>query len=136
MAAGAAHGQVIPPPRTIVATLADHARGANHRKQIMKKIMLSLLIASVLMPSAAFADHLNGTWGGWGSNYISFSVGNNSHRFRHGGRVPFVDDHGAAVDYHTLRRGHPITVDYSGGHGHERVNRVIVHQRSSRHRGH
>lgn len=101
----------------------------------MKKLLLILTIVGASLPLAAMADHLSGTWGGWGSNYISFSVGNQQHRFNHAGNVPFVDDHGAAVDYHTLRPGHPVTVDYSGGRGHERVNRVIVHQQTGGHRG-
>lgn len=81
-----------------------------------------------MMPLAAFANHLNGTWGGWGSNYISIGVGSGQQRFSHGGNVPFVDDHGAPVDYHTLRPGHPVTVDYAGSGAHQTVNRVIVHQ--------
>lgn len=95
----------------------------------MKKLVLLSIIIALGLPVAAWADHLAGTWGGWGNNYINFSVGNQHHRFGHGGNVPFVDDHGATVDYHSLRAGHPITVDYSGRRGHERVNRVIVHKR-------
>jgi hypothetical protein len=104
----------------------------------MKKTIMILAAVAVLLPVAALADHLRGTWGGYGSSYISFGVGHQSMRFNHRGRVPFVDDHGAAVDYHRLQRGHPITVHYSGRHGHERVSRVIVHRRTGGHhrRGH
>lgn len=98
----------------------------------MKKLILILAAAAVMLPAAAFANHLNGTWGGYGSNYINFGVGGQSMRYGHGGSVPFVDDHGAVVDYRTLQPGHPITVDYAGERGHEHVNRVIVHQRVRR----
>lgn len=95
----------------------------------MKKLIILLAVLAMGLPVVARANHLDGSWGGYGSNYISFGVGHQQHRFNHGGNVPFVDDHGASVDYHSLQPGHPITVDYSGGHGHETVNRVIVHQR-------
>ena len=94
----------------------------------MKKFILILTVIVMGLPMAALANHLRGTWGEFGSNYISFSVGDQHRRFSHSGNVPFVDEHGANVDYHSLRRNHPITVDYSGTHGHETVNRVIVHQ--------
>lgn len=96
----------------------------------MKKIILSMIVAAVILPVAAFAGHQRGTFGGFGSNFLSFSVGNQSLRYGHGGNVPFVDERGAAYDYHSLRPGHPITVDYSGKRGHETVSRVTVHQRA------
>lgn len=77
---------------------------------------------------AAMANHLDGTWGGYGSNYITFGVGGQQQRFSHGGNIPFVDDRGAVFDYHSLQPGYPITVDYSGNRGHEMVRRVIVHK--------
>ncbi len=97
----------------------------------MKKLLLILAAIAVILPVSAFANHLDGTWGSYGSNYISFSVGNQNHRFNHSGNVPFVDEHGATVDYHTLRSNHPVTVHYSGRHGHEVVNRVVVHSRTT-----
>ena len=97
----------------------------------MKKLILILAVIATGLPVVAMADHLNGSWSGFGSNYISFNAGNQQRRFSHGGNVPFVVDHGAAVDYHSLQRNHPITVDYSGARGHETVNRVIVHQRKN-----
>lgn len=98
----------------------------------MKKLILTLAIAvAASLPMAIYADHLDGTWGGWGHNHIKFRVGNQQHQFSHSGNVPFVDEHGAVVDQHTLKPGHPITVDYSGTAGHETVNRVIVHQQKT-----
>jgi|GEM_PF-2166696 len=104
----------------------------------MKKLILLLVIIATGLPMIAQANHLDGSWGSYGSNYISFSVGGQPRRFNHSGNVPFVDEHGATVDYHTLRPNHPITVDYSGHDRHETVNRVIVHQRrdSGRRHGH
>lgn len=102
----------------------------------MKKVILSLAIALVGLPMAVYADHLDGTWGGWGNNHINVSVGNQQRQFSHGGNVPFVDEHGAPVDRNTLRPGHPITVDYSGTQGHETVNRVIVHQQQQQQQQH
>ena len=97
----------------------------------MKKLILILAVIATGLPMTLLANHLDGTWGGFGSNYISFSVGHQHRRFSHSGNVPFVDDHGAVVDYHSLQPNHPITVDYSGARGHETVNRVIVHQRKN-----
>lgn len=99
----------------------------------MKKLIIILAAVAAILPAAVYANHLRGTYGEYGSNFISFGVGGGqTMRYSHGGNVPFVDDHGATVDYHTLRRNHPITVDYSGTHGQERVNRVIVHQQIRR----
>lgn len=104
----------------------------------MKKFILLLVVIATGLPMIAQANHLDGSWGSYGSNYISFGIGNQQRRFSHSGNVPFVDDHGATVDYRTLRPNHPITVDYSGRARHETVNRVIVHQRrdSGRRHGH
>lgn len=104
----------------------------------MKKLILLLVVIATGLPMIAQANHLDGSWGGYGSNYISFGIGNQQRRFSHSGHVQFYDDRGAAVDYHTLRPGYPITVDYSGSHGHEIVNRVIVHRHrgDERHHGH
>jgi hypothetical protein len=100
----------------------------------MKKLILTLAIAlAASLPMATYANHLDGAWGGWGDNHIKFNAGSQQHQFSHGGNVPFVDEHGASVDYHTLKPGHPITVDYSGERGHETVNRVIVHQQQGQH---
>lgn len=100
----------------------------------MKKLVIIFSILAASVPMTLLANHLDGTWTGYGSNYISFGVGNQPMRYSHSGNVPFVDERGANVDYHTLQPGHPITVDYAGRHGHETVSRVIVHQR--RVRGH
>ena len=102
----------------------------------MRKLIVILALAAAVLPASAFASHLDGTWGGWGSNFISIGVGNQSMRYGHSRHVSFVDDYGAPVEYRTLRRGHPITVDYAGEHGHEHVNRVIVHQRRGGHHRH
>ncbi len=105
----------------------------------MKKLILILSILAAAVPVTLLANHLDGTWSGYGSNYISFGVGNQPTRYSHSGNVAFVDEHGGTVDYHTLQQGHPITVDYAGRHGHEVVRRVIVHQRRARghhHHGH
>lgn len=97
----------------------------------MKKILLILAAIAVILPVSAFANHLDGNWGSYGSNYLSFSVGNQNHRFSHNGNVPFVDEHGATVDYNTLRPNQPVRVHYSGRRGHEVVNRVVVHKRTT-----
>lgn len=123
-------------PRVREGTERGYHFNPNHHS-LMKKLILLLVVIAVGLPMAAMANHLDGSWGGYGSNYISFGIGNQQRRFSHSGNVQFFDDRGGPVDYHTLRPGHPITVDYSGNHGHEVVNRVIVHQRSGgRHHGH
>lgn len=99
----------------------------------MKKLIITLAVIAAIVPTAAFANHLDTTYGGFGSNYISFGIGNQQTRYSHRGNVQFVDDYGSVVDYHTLQPGYPITLDYSGNHGHEYVRRVIVHKHN---RGH
>lgn len=95
----------------------------------MKKLIIILAALAVILPTAAFANHQDGFYQGYGSNFISFGFGNNQRaRYSHGGNVPFYDHRGAPYDYHQLQPGHPIRVQYSGGHGHERVERVIVRQ--------
>ena len=98
----------------------------------MKKLIIILAAVAAILPTAVYANHLRGTYGDYGSNFFSFRVGPQTMRYNHHGNVPFVDEHGATVDYHTLRRNHPITVDYSGTHGHETINRVIVLRQTRR----
>ena len=100
----------------------------------MKKLIIIMAAMAALLPAAANADHVRGTYGEFGSNFISFRVGPQTMRYSHHGNVPFVDERGATVDYHTLRSDHPITVHYSGRRGHERVSRVIVHRQTRTHR--
>jgi len=104
----------------------------------MKKLIIILAAVAAILPMAAFANHLDGTWGGYGSNYINFGVGDRSMRYGHSGNVQFVDETGGMVDYHTLRPHHPISLEYEGGRGHEIVRRVIVHRhvRRSHHHHH
>lgn len=105
------------------------------KKQIMKKkLLLSLAVAAVLFPIAAFADHLSGTFGSYGNDHLMVTDpahNNQQVRIGHGGNVPFVNQAGATVDYHTLKPGHPITVDYSGEGDHRTANRVIVHEQTT-----
>lgn len=96
----------------------------------MKKLIIVLSAIIALLPAAAFADHYDGVYQGFGSNYISFGIGTRSMRFGHGGNVAFVDHRGRHFDQRQLRRGHPIRVEYTGRRGHETVRRVIVQQRN------
>lgn len=96
----------------------------------MKKLILLVAAVAAILPAAAFANHQDGYYQGFGNNFLSFSFGSNQHaRYGHGGNVPFVDHRGAPYDYRQLQPGHPIRVHYSGRRGYERVERVIVQQR-------
>lgn len=96
----------------------------------MKKLILILAAIAAILPAAAYANHQDGFYQGYGSNSISFSFGNNQRaRYSHGGNVPFVDYRGRPYDYRRLQHGHPIRVQYTGGHRHRRFQRVIVQQR-------
>ena len=93
----------------------------------MKKLLIILAALAVILPAAAFANHQDGFYQGFGNNSISFTFGNNQQgRYGHGGNVPFYDHRGAPYDYRQLRPGHPIRMQYSGRRGYERVQRVIV----------
>jgi hypothetical protein len=96
----------------------------------MKKLILILAAVAAILPAAAFADHRDGFYQGYGSNFLSFSFGNNQHaRYGHGSNVQFVDHRGAPYNHRKLQPGHPIRVQYSGRRGHEQVQRVIVQPR-------
>jgi len=119
-------------------TASSASAGSQSEKDnSMKRLIIILAALAAILPAAASANHLRGTYGEYGSNFFSFRVGPQTMRYSHHGNVPFVDEHGANVDYHSLRPNHPVTVDYSGTHGHETINRVIVHQDiRSRHHSH
>lgn len=88
-----------------------------------------LAAMAAILPAAAYANHQDGYYQGYGGNFISFSFGNNQHaRYGHGGNVPFFDHRGASYNYRQLRRGHPIRVQYSNYRGQRRAERVIVRQ--------
>lgn len=100
----------------------------------MKKLLFSLAAATLLLPLAAFGDHLEGTFSSYGSDQMM--VTDPAHpdqpvRIGHSGKVPFVDETGAAVDYHTLKPGHPISVEYTGEGDHRVANRVVVHKQTT-----
>lgn len=100
----------------------------------MKKLFLSLALVAALLPAAAWADHLQGTFGAWGNDYIS--VNDPAHngqqvRFSHTGKVPFVDETGATVDHTTIKPGHPISVEYTGEGDHRVASRVVVHKQTT-----
>lgn len=95
----------------------------------MKKLIIILAAVAAILPAAAFADHLDGVYEGYGRNSLSFSFGNNQHaHYGHGGNVEFVDYRGRPFNRRHLRRGHPIRVEYAGPHSHRTVRRVIVQQ--------
>ena len=99
-----------------------------------KAKICAVLLAVIALPAIALANHLDGGFVSFGGG--SLVIGGSGHHhetFSHHGNVPWVDDHGTAVDYHTLQPGHPMTVHYSE-HNHQRiVDRVVVHQRHGRH---
>ena len=99
----------------------------------MKKLILSLAVAAVLVPAVAFADHLQGTFGSFGKDHITVTdpVHKKEVRFTHGGTVPFVDEHGAVVEHSTLKAGHPVTVEYTGTGEHRKASRVVVHKQTT-----
>lgn len=97
----------------------------------MKKLLLSAAVAAVLFPLAAFADHLDGMFHSYGNDNVVITdpAHNNAEvRLSHQGKVQIVDDAGAAVDYHTLKPGHPVTVEYTGDADHRVASRVVVHK--------
>lgn len=95
----------------------------------MKKLIIILAAVAAILPAAAFANHQDGIYQGYGNNFISFGFGNNQQaRYSHAGNVQFFDHRGAPYDRRQLRRGQPIRVEYAGHHGHERVQRVIVRE--------
>ena len=92
---------------------------------------MTLLLAA--LPSTILANHLDGGFVSFGGGSLVIGgLGGHHQTFSHHGNVPWVDEHGAPVDYHTIHAGAPLRVHYSG-HGHNRVvSRVIVRG----HRGH
>ena len=97
----------------------------------MKKLIIILAAIAAILPAAAFADHYDGVYQGYGSNFISFGIGTRPMRLNHGGDVRFVDHRGRRFNQRHLRRGHPIRVEYADHHGRQTVRRVIVQQRSN-----
>lgn len=97
----------------------------------MKKLIIILAAVAAILPAAAFANHLDGVYQGYGRNSLRFTFGNNQRAsYGHGGDVQFVDHRGRPFNRRNLRRGHPIRVEYAGDHSHRTVRRVIVQQRN------
>lgn len=93
-----------------------------------KAKICAVLLGIAFLPAVALANHLDGGFVSFGGGSLVIGGHGGHHQtFSHHGNVPWVNDHGAAVDYHHIQAGHPMTVHYSG-HGHERVvDRVVVH---------
>ena len=98
-----------------------------------KAKICAALLGIACLPAIAYANHLDGgfvSFGG-GSLVVGGQAGHQE-TFSHRANVPWVDDHGAVVDYHTLQPGHPMTVQYAE-HNHQRVvERIVVHSRHGR----
>ena len=97
----------------------------------MKKLLLSLALAAIVFPAALFADHLDGGFHSYADGH--FIITDPAHKnqqmtFTHKDKIVVVDDAGVAVDHHTLKAGHPVTVHYSGEGHHRTVSKVIVHK--------
>lgn len=110
-----------------------HSDVSAHRIESgMKKLMLSLAFAVLALPLSARADHLDGAFHSAANGHFIITDpahNNQQHSFSHSDKVPMVDDAGVAVDHHTLKAGHPMTVHYSGQGDHRAVTKVIVHKR-------
>ena len=97
----------------------------------MKKLLLSIVFAALAFPIAAFADHLDGGFHSYADGRFSITDPAHKHQqvtFTHHDKIAIVDEAGAAVDHHTLKPGHPVTVHYSGEGEHRIVSKVIVHK--------
>lgn len=96
----------------------------------MKRNLLIALTMSIFLGFAATveANHLSGGFVSFGANsFVVADAHHHHHTFAHHSGVAWVNDTGAAIDYHTVQPGWPLDVHYSGWGPFRRVNRVVVH---------